>query len=573
MFGGACTRLALSRHLRNFSIGSLHSGTLANPAAYAWTSGIQCPRRFGIQQAAWKQGLPPPSISGSARLARRTAPDTDEIESGCRSVKNSYCSAQFAELEVSPILFQIYDDVKTDSNRQVSSSARRVHSASQVLGFVLSILDDVQNMFPPLSTLTFDRTTETGAMNITQSGSIKIGGTCAVRVNDTARFLITTTTPTSFSPTLQISPSSSPLRLASSTPTTFIQPTPTDTLPPAGVLHSRPSHIFSAVFEFFYPQPNPTHHDFNLHSTTIPSFRHNAPTPTQPAARFRRRLRCRQANSRPQIPFNILEYIGPHQARDACTASRAKALLDTIRLEQGPPAGNHPPLQLKTTNRHVRSRRFSATERHVAAETVNYIEYINATRAGCATEFKPPAGDFRVLNSKTVDLYFNLDGIYQRSGFQLMLGHFYKLPRCRQASPASSRSRRRLCLAFNGIVIPLFVMGSGRRQANPTLNTSIIEFPNNSRQGLSPLLPRRVAALISLYIPRASDTAGSGDGFGRKVNGMKPSFAHCHSPLSFQKLNTKTDFAAQLNPTGRLFGAYFGFVGLGRARQAKKRII
>ncbi|KAK7064874.1 hypothetical protein R3P38DRAFT_2757465 [Favolaschia claudopus] len=35
---------------------------------------------------------------------------------------------------------------------------------------------------------------------------------------------------------------------------------------------------------------------------------------------------------------------------------------------------------------------------------------------------------------------------------------------------------------------------------------------------------------------------GSGDGFGRK-------------------LNTRIKFAAQLNPTGRLFGAYFGFVG------------
>ncbi|KAK7048872.1 hypothetical protein R3P38DRAFT_3345854 [Favolaschia claudopus] len=152
----------------------------------------------------------------------RSAPDFDEIESGCSWVKNCYCSAQIAEFEVQivhvgfrleqlilPLKYQGRSSMMMDEHILASFNLNhRAFERTTEIG-AMACTFTFEPKFP-LRRLEFNvralnRATEaleyrrSGAMSgsydgviislngcVTRFGSIKIGGTCAVRVNDMA---------------------------------------------------------------------------------------------------------------------------------------------------------------------------------------------------------------------------------------------------------------------------------------------------------------------------------------------------------------------------------------------------
>ncbi|KAK7049050.1 hypothetical protein R3P38DRAFT_2764920 [Favolaschia claudopus] len=441
LFGGACARLALSRHLRNFSIGSLHSGTLANPAAAS---------------RAVK------ASSGVTRVSRRRL----------------FLVLLDSRDGLPPIPTKLNRDVVRRSKIVIA----QLKSPSLRIGFALNILEEVDEMFSNLDHRAFN---STGILYLARY--IKIGGTCAVRVNDTARLFITTTTPTSLSPTFRPLP---PLFVSprQRQPPSFILRPPIPCLQLLFFTLDRRISVFELAS---HPQADLADNDFiglHLHGADSNS--------------TSRRLRHRRSNSRLHIQLNILEYANAHQAHDACAASLAKAskffryIFGRRQASTRPFISNH---QID-----LRSWKTSATEWRVAAQTFNCIHQRYAS-GDVRTRYKPPAGNFRVLDVKTAGLYFNLDDSRRRFQAAGRLA-----PRLHVKGLGGSAAQRRgIDVLRAERMISFFFTGSGRREANPTPDIPPIEFPNNSKGVLSPLPPRRAAALTLHYLCFATRAAAS----------------------------------------------------------------
>ncbi|KAK7048878.1 hypothetical protein R3P38DRAFT_3175136 [Favolaschia claudopus] len=103
----------------------------------------------------------------------------------------------------------------------------------------------------------------------------------------------------------------------------------------------------------------------------ISARRKAAPSPTQPAARSRRRFRRRQAYSRLQIQHlgTLIPTKLVTRVLRAAPRLRSSSVLDTIELDLRPPAGKHPLLQLKPPNRPSTLEVFGDE----AAQTLDYI--------------------------------------------------------------------------------------------------------------------------------------------------------------------------------------------------------
>ncbi|KAK7048875.1 hypothetical protein R3P38DRAFT_2764789 [Favolaschia claudopus] len=408
VFGGACARPALNRHPRKLGPAAFKvpvvSASNRQPGSKLSEIGRFDHYQFQPFNTRIRTAVALEARSVVTRVSLvsrrrlflvlvdsrcRSAPDFDEIESGCSWVKNCYCSAQIAEFE---LILPLKDWVWFEEHILASFNFNhRAFDRTTEIGQMACTLLKFPSRRLEFHVSALNRAMGAALRNITRFGSINIGGTCAVRVNDTAL---------NSSPTSRTDKQTPP-----NTTSTCVQ---------------QSSQAFG-----------------------ISARRKAAPSPTQPAARSRRRFRRRQAYSRLQIQHlgTLIPTKLVTRVLRAAPRLRSSSVLDTIELDLRPPAGKHPLLQLKPPNR-------PSTLEVFGDEAAQTLDYIHRRPASGMCDWQSHVSEF-----KAAALFLSLNDIgipkAPRSG---AVSTFCE--RNTYSPHVSEFKAASLCLVLNGIGVP-----------------------------------------------------------------------------------------------------------------------